>query len=97
MIDSLRKFLEQVSAQKVKHKHTWLDLLPLAIWSANDLPGLSQVMARISCCLGEIPLALESIPRWLLTMGLRMRCSFLDWWSPSGIMSAPSSHRYMQN
>ena len=26
-------------AQKVKHKHTWLDLLPLAIWSANDLPG----------------------------------------------------------
>ena len=39
MIDSLRKFLEQAPAQKVKHKHTWLDLLPLAIWSANDLPG----------------------------------------------------------
>ena len=39
VIDSLRKFLEQVSAQKVTHKHTWLDLLPLAIWSANDLPG----------------------------------------------------------
>ena len=39
MIDSLRKFVEQVLAQKVKHKQTWLDLLPLAIWSANDLPG----------------------------------------------------------
>ena len=39
VIDSLRKFLEQVSAQKVKHKHTWLNLLPLAIWSANNLPG----------------------------------------------------------
>ena len=30
---------QEVLAQKVKHKHTWLDLSPLAIWSANDLPG----------------------------------------------------------
>ena len=97
VIDSLRKFLEQVSAQKVKHKHTWLDLLPLAIWSATICLGLSQVIARIGCCLGETLLALESIPHRLLTMGRRMRCSFLDGLRPSGIMCAPTSHRYMQN
>ena len=76
VIESLRKFLEQDSAQKVKHKHTWLDLLPLAIWSANDLPGPISGYSPHRLLFGRDPVGFGDHLRWLLTMGLRMHCNF---------------------
>ena len=62
VIDSLRKLLEQVSAQKVKHKHTWLDLLPLAIWSGNDLPGPISGYSPHRLLFGRYPVGFGEHP-----------------------------------
>ena len=62
VVDSLRKFLEHVSAQKVKHKHTWLDLLPLAIWSANGLPGPIAGYSPHTLLFGQNPVGFGEHP-----------------------------------
>ena len=77
VIDSLRKFLEQVLAQKVKHKQTWLDLLPLAIWSANDLPGPISGYSPHRLLFGRDPVGFGEHPPLVADHGSEDALQFL--------------------
>ena len=97
VIDSLRKFLEQVLAQKVKHQNSWLDWLPLAIWSANPLPGPISCYSPHRLLLGRDPVGFGKHPPLVAPHGSEDALQAFRRAESSGMMSGPSSHGYMQN
>ena len=56
IVDSLRKILEQTS------KKRWVELLPLATWTANDLPGPVHGYSAHQLVFGRNPIGFGDCP-----------------------------------
>ena len=56
IVDSLRKFLEQTS------KKRWVELLPLATWTANDVPGPVHGYSAHQLVFGRNPIGFGDCP-----------------------------------